>query len=61
VVIAIRPPLMLYAYVAALVGGILLAMGHYVGGAVLVAVALILAGARFIADQRGEDESTYLH
>ncbi len=52
-----RSPLYLYAFTAAVVAGVLLAIGDYVAGAILVVVALVLAAARYIADRRGEDET----
>jgi protein-S-isoprenylcysteine O-methyltransferase Ste14 len=55
-----RPPLALYAFTAAVVAGVLLASEHWVAGGILVVVALVLIAARFVAEQRGEDETRYL-
>ena len=52
-----RPAYSLYSFVAALVGGILLAQGSYVGGGVLVVAALAISAARYVVDRRGEDDS----
>ena len=47
-----RQPLVTYAYVAAIVAGVLLALGRYLAGAILVVVALILLVGRQIMDRR---------
>jgi len=56
----VRPPLSLYAYTAAVVAGVLLATGRWLGGTILAVAAVVLAAARFIAQRRGEDETTFL-
>jgi branched-subunit amino acid ABC-type transport system permease component len=53
-----RVPLSLYAFTAAVVGGVLLAVGSYLAGGILAGVAIVLATARYIADARGEDDTT---
>lgn len=52
-----RTPVSLYAFAAAVVGGVLLAIGSYLGGAVLVAIALVFAWGRYVVDSRGEDDT----
>jgi hypothetical protein len=39
-----------------LVGGTVFGIGSYVGRAILVVVALILAAARYMVDRRSEDD-----
>jgi hypothetical protein len=53
-----RPPLVLYAFTAAVLAGVLPVIGRYLAGGILMGVALILFGARQIVDQRGEDDET---
>lgn len=52
-----RPPTWVYAFVAALVGAVLLARGHVVGGAILIVIALLLALAWDGTVRDGEDHS----
>ncbi|HEY1597402.1 MAG TPA: hypothetical protein VGF74_18530 [Thermoleophilaceae bacterium] len=51
-----HPPTWAYAGVAAMVGAVLLAQGHIVGGAVLVVIALILG---FAWDRTVRDEDDH--
>lgn len=55
-----RPPTLLFAYTAAIVAGVLLAIGSYVGGAILVVIALLLTLGDQIARRRGEDDEISL-
>lgn len=43
------------AFVLALVGGTLLAVGHYVAGVVLALIALVIYALALRARERGED------
>ena len=52
-----RPAYAIYSLVAAIVAGILIAKGSYIGGAILVVVAIAIAAARYIVDRRGEDDT----
>ncbi len=52
-----RPGYSFITLTAAIVGGILLAQGHYVGGAILVAIAFLVAAGRYVVDRRGEDDT----
>ena len=45
-----------YAFVFAALGGVLLAAGSYVAGAVLVGLALALMAAWQVAERRGDDD-----
>jgi hypothetical protein len=51
------PPTIVIAFVLALVAGTVLALRHWIGGAVLVVFALLLAWARDRAANDGEDHS----
>jgi HAMP domain-containing protein len=52
-----RPWYSLYATAAAVVGGVLLAMGSYVGGAIVVALAFWIVAAQRRVEKRGEDDT----
>jgi hypothetical protein len=52
-----NPPTWVYAFTAALVGGLLLATGHLVGGGVLIAIAVMLGLAWDRTVRDGDDHS----
>jgi hypothetical protein len=51
-----RAPTPIYAFVLALVSGVLLASGHYLGGAVAAVIAIVLLALWRFAQQRGDDD-----
>lgn len=51
-----RSPAPIFAFVAALVCGTLLATGDYVAGGVIGAVAILVYALWWLADQRGDDD-----
>ena len=51
-----RSPAPVVAFVLAVVSGVLLATGAYVGGAVTGSLALLVYGLWFFAQQRGDDD-----
>ena len=53
-----RPPVYVLAFTFAVVSGVLLATGRYVGGAILAVVAIAMVALRQFADRRGDDDRT---
>jgi hypothetical protein len=45
------------AFVLAMVGGVLLATGRYVGGSVSALLGVVIYGAWWFARERGDDET----
>lgn len=52
-----QPPTIWYAFVFAIVGGTVLALGHIVGGLVLTVLAVFTGWAAFRTAQDGDDHS----
>jgi hypothetical protein len=51
-----RAPTRIVAFVLAVVSGTLLAIGHYVGGAIAGVIAIVLMGLWKFANERGDDD-----
>ena len=52
-----NPPTWVYAFLAALVGGILISQGHLVGGGVLIVLAIVLKVGWDLTVSDGDDHS----
>lgn len=51
-----RAPTPIYAFVLAVVSGVLLATAHYIAGAILAVIAIVLLGLWKFANERGDDD-----
>jgi hypothetical protein len=55
-IVEYRPPTRIYAFVLAVVSGVLLARGHLVGGGIAGVIALVLLALWKFANARGDDD-----
>jgi len=51
-----RSPAPFVAFALAMIGGVLLAVGQYLGGALAVACGLLVSGLWMFARERGDDD-----